>query len=149
MSAILEPIKEAIYPNQLELTANEPGLLKTIKRNGKVVRFDENKIKVAITKAFIAVEGGNAATSNRIYEQIDAVTQQIIQAFKRRLPTGGTMHIEDIQDQVELALMRSTQYKVARAYVLYREERRKARDIETKQVEGDSKTPLISMPDGT
>ena len=149
MSAILEPIKEAIYPNQLELTANEPGLLKTIKRNGKVVRFDENKIKVAINKAFIAVEGGNAATSNRIYEQIDAVTQQIIQAFKRRLPTGGTMHIEDIQDQVELALMRSTQYKVARAYVLYREERRKARDIETKQVEGDSKTPLISMPDGT
>lgn len=149
MSAILEPIKETIYPNQLELTANEPGLLKTIKRNGKVVRFDENKIKVAITKAFIAVEGGNAATSNRIHEQIDAVTQQIIQAFKRRLPSGGTMHIEDIQDQVELALMRSTQYKVARAYVLYREERRKARDIETKQVKSDSKTPLISMPDGT
>ena len=149
MSAILEPIKEAIYPNQLELTANEPGLLKTIKRNGKVVRFDESKIKVAITKAFIAVEGGNAATSNRIYEQIDEVTQQIIQAFKRRLPAGGTMHIEDIQDQVELALMRSTQYKVARAYVLYREERRKARDAETKQVNTDSKTPLITMPDGT
>ncbi len=148
MPAILEPIKEAVYPGQLELTTNEPGLLKTIKRNGKVVHFDENKIKVAITKAFIAVEGGNAAASNRIYEQIDELAQQIIQAFKRRLPSGGTVHIEDIQDQVELALMRSAQYKVARAYVLYREERRKARDAGIRP-QADDKTPMITMADGT
>lgn len=148
MSKILEPVNDVSTQSQLELTINEPGSLKTIKRNGKVVRFDEEKIKVAITKAFIAVEGGNAATSNRIYQQVDELTQQIIHAFKRRLPNGGTMHIEDIQDQVELALMRHGQYKIARAYVLYREERRKARDSQIKQQLGDGKTPLITLPNG-
>ena len=149
MSAILEPIKEEIYPNPLELTANVPGVLKTIKRNGKIAHFDESKIRVAITKAFIAVEGGNAATSNRIHEQVEEITQQILQTFKRRMASGGTIHIEDIQDQVELALMRNAQYKVARAYVLYREERRKVRENETKQAATDDKALLIAMPDGT
>jgi len=148
MSEILEPVKNKSHSSALDISANEPGLIKTIKRNGKVVRFDDEKIKVAITKAFIAVEGTNAATSNRIYEQIDELTQQIGQAFKRRLPSGGTIHIEDIQDQVELALMRSSQYKVARAYVLYREERRKARDAQIKQQATNSKTPLIIHPNG-
>ena len=148
MSEILEPINDISQTSEIELTANAPGLIKTIKRNGKVVRFDAEKIKVAVTKAFIAVEGTNAATSNRIYQQIDDVTRQITQAFKRRLPSGGTIHIEDIQDQVELALMRNSQYKIARAYVLYREERRKARDAQIKQHTGDSKTPLITMPNG-
>ena len=148
MSEILEPLKEITHLNQAELTSNEPGLLKTIKRNGKIARYDADKIKVAVTKAFIAVEGSNAATSNRIYEQIDELTRQINQAFKRRLPNGGTIHIEEIQDQVELALMRNGQYKVARAYVLYREERRKARDTQNKQHSTDSKSPLITMPDG-
>ena len=118
MSEILEPINDVTPASQLELTANEPGLLKTIKRNGKVVRYDEDKIKVAVTKAFIAVEGSNAATSSRIHQQINEVVQQITQTFKRRLPSGGTVHIEDIQDLVELALMRNSQYKIARAYVL-------------------------------
>lgn len=148
MSETLEPI-EAISRSNLEITANEPGLLKTIKRNGKVVRYDAEKIKVAITKAFIAVEGSNAATSNRIYAQINELTNQITQTFKRRLPSGGTIHIEDVQDQVELALMRHSEYKVARAYVLYREERRKARASDAKQLPPtDSKTPLITMPNG-
>ena len=148
MSEILEPINKISRSSQAELTTNEPGLLKTIKRNGKIARYDADKIKVAITKAFIAVEGSSAATSNRIYEQIDELTRQINQAFKRRLPNGGTIHIEDIQDQVELALMRNSQYKIARAYVLYREERRKARDTQDKPHTGDSKSPLITMPDG-
>ncbi|WP_133126899.1 ribonucleoside-diphosphate reductase subunit alpha [Legionella nagasakiensis] len=148
MSEILEPVTKLPQQSQLELTANTPGLLKTIKRNGKVVHYDESKIKVAITKAFIAVEGGNAAASNRIHQQIDELTQQVTQTFKRRLPSGGTIHIEDIQDQVELALMRNSQYKVARAYVLYREERRKARSTELKQQASDSKIPLITMPNG-
>ncbi len=149
MSEILEPIEAISHSSQLEITANEPGLLKTIKRNGKVVRYDAEKIKVAITKAFIAVEGTNAATSSRIYQQINDVTNQITQAFKRRLPSGGTIHIEDIQDQVELALMRHSEYKVARAYVLYREERRKARDSDIKQqIQSDGNTPLITMPNG-
>ena len=148
MSDTLDPVMHHSGVNQIELSANEPGVLKTIKRNGKVVRFDENKIKVAITKAYIAVEGGSAAMSNRIHEQIDEYTQQIIQAFKRRLPTGGSIHIEDIQDQVELVLMRNRQYKVARGYVLYREEHRKVRDQQLQQHAQTSKIPLITMPNG-
>ncbi|KTD24742.1 ribonucleoside-diphosphate reductase subunit alpha [Legionella lansingensis] len=148
MSEILEPVKDVPQTSQLELAANAPGLLKTIKRNGKVVQYDDNKIKVAITKAFIAVEGSNAAASNRIYEQVSELTQQVTQAFKRRLPSGGAIHIEDIQDQVELALMRSSHYEVARAYVIYREERRKDRETALKQQARDAKVPLITMPDG-
>ncbi|MBA3537592.1 MAG: ribonucleoside-diphosphate reductase subunit alpha [Tatlockia sp.] len=148
MSEILEPVKDVPQTSQLELTANAPGSLKTIKRNGKVVAFDDSKIKVAITKAFIAEEGNNAAASNRIHQQVDEIAKQVTQAFKRRLPSGGTIHIEDIQDQVELALMRSSEYKVARAYVLYREEHRKARQTNIKQQSGDSKALLITMPDG-
>lgn len=147
MSEILEPLKEKIIPSHRELTATEPGLIKTIKRNGKVVQYDADKIKVAITKAFIAVEGSHAATSNRIHEQIYELTRQINQVFQRRLPSGGTIHIEDIQDQVELALMRNSQYKIARAYVLYREERRKARETQVTQAT-DGKTLMITLPHG-
>ena len=148
MSEISEPLHDAISNEHLELSALLPGLIKTIKRNGKIVRYDENKIKIAVTKAFIAVEGGNAASSNRIYQQINEITRQMTQAFQRRLPNGGTIHIEDIQDQVELALMRNGQYKVARAYVLYREERRKARDNELVQMQHDPEALLIKMPNG-
>ncbi|KTC88956.1 ribonucleoside-diphosphate reductase subunit alpha [Fluoribacter dumoffii] len=148
MSAILDPVNDVPQTSQLELTANAPGLLKTIKRNGKVVNYDDTKIKVAITKAFIADEGGTASTSDRIHQQIEELTRQITQVFRRRLPSGGAVHIEDIQDQVELALMRSGHYKVARAYVLYREEHRKARENELKQQASDNKILLITMPDG-
>ncbi|STX29369.1 ribonucleoside-diphosphate reductase subunit alpha [Legionella beliardensis] len=143
-----QPVDTMPYINQIELTTNAPGLLKVIKRNGKVVSYDDSKIKLAITKAFIAEEGNNAVASNRIHQQIDEITKQITAALKRRQPTGGTIHIEDIQDQVELALMRSHHYKVARAYVLYREEHRKAREEQQQQQAKDSEVPLIIMPDG-
>lgn len=148
MSEILEPAEETSIISSVDITIHAPGAFKTIKRNGKVVPFDENKIKIAITKAFIALEGGSAAMSNRIHEQIDDLAPQIINAFMRRLPTGGTIHIEDIQDQVELVLMRNRHYKVARAYVLYREEHRKARDAALKNHAKDSDIPLITMPNG-
>lgn len=148
MSEIIEPVQDYTRKSHVDLSTHEPGILKTIKRNGKIVPFDEAKIKVAITKAYIAVEGGSAAMSNRIHEQIDEYTQQIIHAFKRRLPTGGSIHIEDIQDQVELVLMRNRQYKVARGYVLYREEHRKARDQVLQQQAQARKVPLITMPNG-
>jgi ribonucleoside-diphosphate reductase alpha chain len=124
-------------------------MLKTIKRNGKIAHYDDTKISVAITKAFIATEGSNAIASNRVREQIEGLTLQVSQALKRRHPNGGSVHIEDIQDQVELALMRSGYNKVARAYVLYREERRKARDndIQKKSVDADIK--LVTLPDGS
>lgn len=148
MSETLELTNNVSAVSHLEVTANEPGILKTIKRNGKVVGYNEEKIKVAITKAFIAVEGSHAATSNRIYQQVDDIVHQVSFAFKRRLPSGGTVHIEDIQDLVELALMRNSHHKIARAYVLYREERRKARDRQLNQLASDDKTLLITHPDG-
>jgi ribonucleoside-diphosphate reductase alpha chain len=110
-----------------DIAAHQPGKVQVIRRNGKVTHFDPNKIKVAMTKAFLAVEGGNAAASSRIHHTVDELTEQIVSALTRRLPGGGTVHIEDIQDQVELALMRAGEHKVARDYVLYREARARER----------------------
>ena len=84
------------------------------------------KITVAVTKAFLAVEGGRAAASRRVHEVVEELTQQVVAALTRRGEAGRTFHIEEIQDQVELALMRGEHHKVARAYVLYRDERAKA-----------------------
>ena len=109
------------------LTATAPGQLKVIKRNGTVVPYDDSKIAIAMTKAFLAVEGGTAAASPRIREMVANLADQVSATFQRRLPSGGTLHIEDIQDQVELALMRSGEHRVARDYVLYREDRARAR----------------------
>ncbi|MDP3420355.1 MAG: ATP cone domain-containing protein, partial [Thiobacillus sp.] len=100
---------------------------KIIRRNGSVVGFAPNKIAIAVTKAFIAVQGGQAAASARIRELVESITGQVTAALMRRTPNGGTFHIEDIQDQVELALMRSGEHEVARAYVLYREKRTQER----------------------
>jgi ribonucleoside-diphosphate reductase alpha chain len=104
----------------------EPGY-QVIRRNGTVSPFDLSKIQVAVTKAFLAVEGGAAAASRRVHEMVEEVSRNVLQALTRRGGEGRTFHIEDIQDQVELALMRSEHHKVARAYVLYREERSRAR----------------------
>ena len=119
------PLRAAPPPPSLVATA--PGTLRVIKRNGAVVSYTDDKIQVALTKAFLAVEGGTAAASPRIRELVARLTEQVTSAFQRRLPSGGTIHIEDIQDQVELALMRSEEHRVARDYVLYREERAKVR----------------------
>ncbi|WP_438281543.1 ribonucleoside-diphosphate reductase subunit alpha [Pseudomonas alabamensis] len=110
-----------------DLAATAPGQLRVIKRNGTVVAYTDDKITVAITKAFLAVEGGTAAASSRIHDTVARLTEQVTATFKRRMPSGGTIHIEEIQDQVELALMRSGEQKVARDYVIYREQRAKER----------------------
>ena len=110
-----------------ELAACQPGEYNVIRRNGKVTTFNASKISVAITKAFLEVEGGTAAASTRVHEKVKGLTDQVFRGVTRRLPSGGTVHIEDIQDQVELALMRAGEQKVARAYVIYREERARAR----------------------
>lgn len=111
-----------------DISTTAPGQMRVIKRNGTVVPLDDSKIAVAMTKAFLAVEGGTAAASSRIHETVSTLTQQVISIFQRRMPSGGTIHIEEIQDQVELALMRSGEHKVARDYVLYREARARLRD---------------------
>jgi ribonucleoside-diphosphate reductase alpha chain len=100
---------------------------KVIRRNGSVVPFEPSKISIAVTKAFIAVNGGQGAASARVRELVDQLTAAVVGALMRRQPHGGTLHIEDIQDQVELALMRSGEHDVARAYVLYREARSRER----------------------
>ena len=110
-----------------DLSATAPGQMRVIKRNGTVVPFEASKISVAITKAFLAVEGGTAAASSRIHETVARLTEQVMATFKRRMPSGGTIHIEDIQDQVELSLMRAGEHKIARDYVIYREQQARKR----------------------
>ncbi len=110
---------------------------KIIRRNGAVVAFEPNKIAIALTKAFIAVSGGQAASSARIREMVEGLTGNVVATLIRRQPNGGTYHIEDIQDQVELALMRSGEHEVARAYVLYREKRNEERAREKHQQVAD------------
>ena len=129
-----------------EVAATAPGEYKVIRRNGKVTAFDGDKIKVAMTKAFLAVEGGNAAASTRVHETVQELSDSVVHAITRRMPTGGAIHIEDIQDQVELALMRSEHHRVARAYVLYREERSRERARKSEQVQAAvPATPAISV----
>lgn len=135
-----------------ELVATAPGQWRVIRRNGSVALYDESKIAIAMTKAFLAVEGGNAAASARVRQMVAELTQQITEAFKRQWPVGGTIHIEAIQDQAELALMRAGEHKVARSYVLYREERRRARQQqdEQKPVETNKQSGIrVTMQDGT
>ncbi|BDT73533.1 hypothetical protein os4_30840 [Comamonadaceae bacterium OS-4] len=98
-----------------------------IRRNGAVVPFEPNKIAVAMMKAFLAVHGTQGAASASVRETVDGLTQQVIRALVRSRPGGGTFHIEDVQDQVELGLMRGGHHEIARAYVLYRERRTQER----------------------
>src|SRR5690349_9022568 len=108
---------------------------KVIRRNGSVVSFEPTKIAIAVTKAFIAVNGGQGAASARVRELVEQLTQAVVRALVRSRPHGGTFHIEDIQDQVELALMRGGEHNVARAYVLYREKRTQQRSQERTQAQ--------------
>ena len=140
------PIATAIAT---DILATAPGTLRLIKRNGMVVPYDDGKIAVAITKAFLAVEGGTAAASSRIHETVAQLTAMVSSTFRRRMPTGGTVHIEEIQDQVELALMRSGEQKIARAYVLYREERARARDTEQKTTPRIQTSLTVTADDGS
>jgi len=120
--AVLSPVQSSSHPVS---AANNfaASTFQVIRRNGSVVTFDADKIALALTKAFLAVEGSHSAVSSRVRDVVIRLTQTVVSALTRRSPDGGTLHIEDIQDQVELALMRSGEHDVARAYVLYRERR--------------------------
>ncbi|HCU88317.1 MAG TPA: ribonucleoside-diphosphate reductase subunit alpha, partial [Gammaproteobacteria bacterium] len=136
-------------PATAEIAATKPGGYRVIRRNGKVTALDSGKIKVALTKAFLAVEGGTAAASTRIHETVDRITNSVVQAITRRMPTGGSIHIEDIQDQVELGLMRSEEHKVARAYVLYREDRARERSANAADSNNDHTQLTVTRSDGS
>jgi ribonucleoside-diphosphate reductase alpha chain len=108
------------------------GDYRIIRRNGAVVAFEPSKISVAMTKAFLAIEGEQGVASARVRDLVEQLTNNVVAALVRRQPDGGTFYIEDVQDQVELSLMRSGEHEVAREYVLYRakriEERRQAKE---------------------
>jgi ribonucleoside-diphosphate reductase alpha chain len=125
-----------------ETEGRKPGLLQVIRRDGSITPYQHDKIKGAMAKAFLAVEGGNAAASDRIHELTAVLTQQITDRFLSKIHTMDIIQIEDVQDQVELVLMRAGEQKVARSYVLYREERRRAREAE---LETERKRPIIKV----
>ena len=117
-----------------------------IRRNGSVVSFEPNKIAVALMKAFLAVHGTQGAASASVRETVDALTESVVRALLRSRPGGGTFHIEDVQDQVELGLMRGSHHEVARAYVLYRERRSQERGRQ--QQPAVPQAPALHVIDG-
>ncbi|RVU83657.1 ribonucleoside-diphosphate reductase subunit alpha [Leucothrix sargassi] len=120
------PVNPASTTDSATPTAAD-SIYKVIRRNGSVTPFDVSKIEVALTKAFLEVEGGVVAASSRVHQEVKELAAQVFQSLFRRMPDGGVVHIEDVQDQVELGLMRAGEQKVARSYVLYREERARLR----------------------
>ncbi|GHC75523.1 ribonucleoside-diphosphate reductase [Pseudorhodoferax aquiterrae] len=118
-----------------------------IRRNGAVVPFEPNKIAVAMMKAFLAVHGTQGAASASVRETVDGLTQTVTRALMRSRPGGGTFHIEDVQDQVELGLMRGGHHEIARAYVLYRERRSQERHRQGEQ-EQAAAAPTLHVLDG-
>ena len=132
------PLKHppAAQGHRPETPAHDPGSASALahyhitRRNGAVVPFEPGKIAVAQMKAFLAVHGAQGAASASVRATVDALTQQAVRALLRSRPAGGTFHIEDVQDQVELGLMRGGHHEVARAYVLYREQRAQERSAQ-------------------
>ncbi|MDB5872751.1 MAG: nrdA [Ramlibacter sp.] len=126
--------------------ANPLAHYQIIRRNGAVVPFEPNKIAIAMMKAFLAVHGTQGAASASVREMVDGLTQAVIRALVRSRPGGGTFHIEDVQDQVELGLMRGGHHDIARAYVLYRDRRSQERARQT--VQEAPKAPVLHALDG-
>jgi len=118
--------------------------LQVVKRDGSITHYQEDKIKVAITKAFLAVEGNDASGSDRVHDLIEKLSKHITDRFLSKAEYANIIHIEDIQDQVELVLMRMGEQKIARSYILYREQRRQIREQE--QTEKASKVATQSTP---
>ena len=141
-AAHLAPVEGGGSVNGVQATSY--GDYKVIRRNGAVVAFEPSKIAVAMTKAFIAVRGGQGAASAAIREQVEKLTSSVVMALLRRQPAGGTFHIEDVQDQVELSLMRDGAHDVARSYVLYRERRSQERAA-ARQTTVAAAAPALSM----
>jgi len=126
-TAVSIPAKiETSYPSP---SSTDPKL-QVIKRNGNAAPYRASKIATAITKAILAVEGHSASGSSRVKETVEQLVNDITVRFTKHQPQGGSVNIEEIQDQVELGLMRQGLHKVARAYVLYREEHAKKRSDE-------------------
>ena len=139
------PANLPVYSDALAASATLANY-QIIRRNGSVVGFEPNKIAVAMMKAFLAVHGSQGAASASVRETVDNLTQTVVRALMRSRPSGGTFHIEDVQDQVELGLMRGGHHEIARAYVLYREKHNQER---AKQLQAQKPvTPQLYVMDG-
>ncbi len=132
-------------PTQSGIASSAYTGFQIIRRNGSVVAFEPNKIAVALMKAFLAVHGTQGAASASVRETVDSLTESVVRGLLRSRPGGGTFHIEDVQDQVELGLMRGSHHEVARAYVLYRERRTQERARQVKPAEPQA--PLLHVVD--
>ncbi len=144
---ISTPPSNPSFENSIQSPAQETGY-RLIRRNGSVTAFQPDKISIALTKAFLAVEGTAAAGSSRVHETVDELTEQVVTGLTRRQENGGLFHVEDVQDQVELALMRGGHHKVARAYVLYREEHAREREAKKKADPQDAPSIRVTDADG-
>lgn len=139
-------------PSASDPANSAENIYQVIRRNGSVTAFDPAKIKAALTKAFLAAEGETASGSHRVHDIVGELAEQVTTTLLRRVAPGHTLQIEDIQDQVELALMRSEHHKVARAYVLYREDRARERaklDARKKKKKADAPKLSVTLPDGS
>src|SRR5438046_10545337 len=136
-------------PGSSVASASDPRFAqyKVIRRNGAVVGFEPAKITIAMAKAFLAVHGGQGAASSRVRDEVTKLTDAVVAALMKRKPEGGAIHIEEIQDQVELALMRGGEHEVARAYVLYREKRSQERAHEKKEKGAKTESVAINVVD--
>jgi len=149
---VAAPVRTLIPAGGAGGTGNAYAGYQIIRRNGAVVGFEPNKIAVALMKAFLAVHGTQGAASASVRETVDRLTESVVRALLRSRPGGGTFHIEDVQDHVELGLMRSGHHEVARAYVLYRERRTQERARQAPQaavaapelcvIDGGQRVPL-------
>ena len=110
-----------------EQPVTRPGILQVIKRDKRLVPYDSQCVETAIKKAFLAVEGDLTTQSTRVNQIASRLAESITNSFKNRWPGGGLVHIESIQDKVQLALMVEGEHDVAVSYVLYRDQRRKER----------------------
>jgi anaerobic ribonucleoside-triphosphate reductase len=91
------------------------------KRDGRVVVFEEAKIESAVHKAVVATNQGDGAVSKK-------VADKVISLLNRRFKKGEVPHIEQVQDIVEEALILEDLVETAKAYILYREQRRSIRE---------------------
>ena len=105
----------------------QPGKVYVKKRCGDIAEFNEEKILTAIKKAFIANDPNRAQHSEQLQHQLQHYTQHVLQMVESRRNDSQIIEIEQIQDYVEITLMREGEHQVARSYVLYRAQRNEER----------------------
>ena len=149
MPSALNALSTPLENTATVLHGSMPGALpdyQILRRNGAVMPFEPQKIAIALMKAFLAVHGTQGAASASVREVVETLTDNVVRALMRSRPSGGTFHIEDVQDQVELGLMRSDHHEVARAYVLYREHH--AQERARQQAAAAPAHPVLHVTDG-